>query len=84
MNGRYYVHERAVAYNVLFVSFRQNHISWLTKHASKETGNKGGTDTHQQLDSVTFSHVGEKCVKDSSKNIKGNFLFSKGVRNLNT
>jgi hypothetical protein len=42
----------------------------LTKHVSKETGNECGTDTNQQfVDSVRFPHVGENCVKDSSKDI---------------
>ena len=61
---------------ILFVGFRQNHVSWLTKHASKETGNECGTDTNQQLvDSVRCPNVGENCVKDSSKDIKGNLAL---------
>jgi hypothetical protein len=69
---------------VLFVGFRQNHVSGLTKHAGKETGKERGTHTHQQFihfGTVASTHVGEKRVKDSGKEIEGN-LFSKCIRNL--
>jgi hypothetical protein len=68
---------------VLFVGFRQSHVARLTKYASKETGNEGGTYADQQLvDSVAFAHVGEKRVKYSGKEIKGN-LFSKWMESNN-